>query len=206
MLTAQLAPPANEPFDQSHARALAVAAARAQPIRKAARVAGFNGWTTGLMAALSAPFALFGIVGLLVFLALVVVALNEFRGRKRLLAFDPSAATMLAWNQLGFLAMITGYCLWALYTNLVGSNTLEAQLQASPQLKAAIGSLQGLEGFGDLYRQLVLALYGSVIVLSAIFQGANAWYYFTRRRLVDDYVRDTPSWVLDVQRSQLGLV
>ena len=47
-------------------------------------------------------------------LGLSIVAYNEFRGRKRLLNFDPSAATMLGWNQLGLLAMIVVYCLWML--------------------------------------------------------------------------------------------
>jgi hypothetical protein len=194
-------PPSDGPLDQTHARAVAAAAARAQPIRKAARVAAFNGWTMALMAALSAPFALFSVEGLLVFAGLVVVAYNEFRGRRRLLAFDPTATTMLGWNQLGLLAMITAYCLWALYSNLLGSNTLEAQLKASPELGAAFGSLGDMDGFDGLYRQIVVVLYGSVIALSAVFQGGNALYYYSRRKIVEDYVRETPEWVRDIQRA-----
>ena len=203
MLTATLAAPSAGPLDQTHTRALTAAAARTQPIRKAARVASFNGWTTAIIAALSAvvTWFAFDLVGFLVTLALAIVAFNEFRGRKRLLAFDPLAATMLGWNQVGLLAMITAYCLWALYSNLLGSNTLEAQLKASPELGAAFGSLEGMDGFDGLYRQIVLALYGSVIALSAVFQGANAYYYFTRRRVIEDYVRETPEWVLELLRA-----
>ena len=35
----------------------------------------------------------------------------------------------------------------------------------------------------------------------AIFQGLNARYYFVRTARIRDYVRDTPPWVLDLQRS-----
>ncbi len=42
---------------------------------------------------------------------------------------------------------------------------------------------------------------GAVIVLSGIFQGLNARYYFVRAGRLRDYVRDTPQWVLDLQRS-----
>ncbi len=201
MLAATPAPPNDRPLDQTHARAVAAAAARTQPIRKAARVAAFNGWSLALMAALSAPFALFSVDGLLVFAGLAIFAFNEFRGRKRLLAFEPAATTMLGWNQLGLLAMITLYCLWALYSNLLGSNSLEAQLKASPELGAAFGSLGNMDGFDGLYRQIVIVLYVSVIGLSALFQGANALYYFTRRAVVEDYVRETPEWVREIQRA-----
>ena len=129
------------------------------------------------------------------------VAWNEFRGRQRLLDFDPAGAAILGWNQLGLLAMIIVYCVWALYSGLVGSGTLEAQLEANPELGAALGSLEGMEGFGELYQTIVVALYSSVIVLSVILQGANAIYYFTRRKLVENYVRETPAWVLDLQRA-----
>jgi hypothetical protein len=203
MLAATPAPPIDRPLDQTHAQVVAAAAARTKPIRKAARVANFNGWSTAIVAALSAVVTLFAfdLVGLVVTLALSVVAYNEFRGRKRLLAFDPAGATLLGWNQVGLLAMITVYCVWALYSNLAGSNSLEAQLKASPELGAAMGSLGGTDGFESVYRQIVIVLYGSVIALSAVFQGANAFYYFTRRRVIEDYVRETPEWVRDIQRA-----
>jgi hypothetical protein len=46
-----------------------------------------------------------------------------------------------------------------------------------------------------------VVLYGSVIALSALFQGANALYYFSRRKYVEAYVRDTPVWVVDLERA-----
>ena len=105
-----------DPLTAAHRRELAAARDRSKVIRKAARVAAFNGWTTAAIAALSAMFLLFDRSGwaIAMTLGLSIVAYNEFRGRKRLLNFDPSAATLLGWNQLGLLAMIVVYCLWSL--------------------------------------------------------------------------------------------
>ena len=198
MSTAILTPTSNPPLVESHHQELTAAARRGAPIRRAARVASFNAWSSAIFAALSAPFALFSLAGLLVFAALAAVAWNEFRGRRRLLDFDPAGPSILGWNQLGLLAMIAVYCLWALYSNLWGGGSMEAQLRTNPQLSAAIGSMQG---FDDLYRTIVILLYGSVIALSIVFQGANALYYFSRRKYVEAYLRETPAWVIDLERA-----
>ena len=186
------------PLSPEHYRELAQAQERAKKIRKAAGVATFNGWTTAIFAVLSAPFALFSVAGFLITLGLAIVAWNEFRGRARMLKFDPAGPTLLGWNQVGFLVLIVGYCCWSIYTGLNGSGELTKQLQADPELARALNDLGDIEG---LQQMLVLSIYGTVIVLSAIFQGWNALYYFSRRKLVEAYVRETPAWVIDVQRS-----
>src|SRR5947199_7321229 len=91
---------ADNPLSATHHLELATARDRAKSIRKAARVAAFNGWTTAAIAAFSAMFLLFDRSGLAIAmtLGLSIVAYNEFRGRKRLLNFDPGAATLLGWN------------------------------------------------------------------------------------------------------------
>jgi len=175
-----------------------VANQRSKKIRKAAGVAAFNGWMTGIFAVASAPFAPFSIAGFLVTVGLGIVAYNEFQGRKRLLRFDDSASRLLGWNQVGFLAMIIIYCLWMMFTGLTGEGPFAAELEAKPELRQALGSL---DGFDYIYKLIILAVYGTVIVLTAIFQGWNAYYYFSRRKLVEAYVRETPEWVIDVQRA-----
>jgi hypothetical protein len=50
-------------------------------------------------------------------------------------------------------------------------------------------------------RQITLLLYGSVIALSALFQGLNAVYYFTRRKYVTAYLAETPEWVRELRQS-----
>ena len=188
--------PLDGPLTPEHHHELVLANERLKSIRRAASMAGLNGWVAALLAAVSAPFAPFGLVAALVTVGLAVVAYNEFRGRKRLLAFDPSAPTLLGWNQVGLLAMIVAYCLWMLSVSLRGAGTLAAEMQATPELADALGGLD----VGGLYKRLAIGFYGAVIVLSAIFQGLNAVYYFSRRKHVDAYLRQTPQWVVDVQR------
>jgi hypothetical protein len=72
-----------------------------------------------------------------------------------------------------------------------------AEMQAHPEYEEALGSLDEFEG---LYRSAVVGFYGSVILLSAVFQGFNAIYYFTRRKHIDAYLQDTPAWVQEIQR------
>jgi len=192
-----------DPLNVEHRRELVAARDRSTSIRKAARVAAFNGWTTALIAALSAPFSLFSPVGLALTAGIALVAYNEFRGRKRLLNFDPGGASLLGWNQIGLLAMTTVYCLWSMFTNTAASITLPPELQ-SADMDALLAQSGGI---GDLLdpgfiNKLVVYFYSGVIALSALFQGGNALYYFSRRRLVEEYIAETPEWVRDVQRTQ----
>lgn len=193
----------NAPLTAEHCQELARAAERARPVRNAARVASFNAWVTGVIAALSMPFAFFSLAGFLVAVGLALVAYNEFRGRRRLLAFDPTGATLLSRNQFGFLMLIVVYCLWAIYENLSGDNALLKELAANPDLKAAGISDDFLTSGGAFFTWCILGFYSLVILLSAIFQGGNAIYYATRRKLVEKYVAETPAWIRDLQRATM---
>ncbi len=188
---------ADGPLSQSQQLEVAAAKERARKIRKAAAVAGFNGWVTSIAAACSAPFALFSLPGLLIAAGLTLVAFNEFKGRRRLLQFDQAAPTFLGWNQIGFLALICIYCIWMLVVGLTNESSLAVEIKASPELKSVFGSA---DDFDQIYRVWVAVFYGTVIAISVVFQGLNAVYYFTRRKYVDAYVRDTPAWVLDLQQ------
>jgi hypothetical protein len=193
-----------DPLSMEHRRELSAARDRSHVIRKAARVANFNGWTTALIAALSAPFSIFSPVGLALTVGLAIVAFNEFRGRKRLLNFDPSGATLLGWNQTGFLAMIIAYCLWSMFTGIGTDGGLPPELR-TPDMDALLGQSGGLGELLDpkFVDQLTIYFYSGVIALSALFQGGTALYYFSRRRLVEEFVAETPTWVRDVQTNTL---
>jgi hypothetical protein len=173
---------------------LVLAKDRSRAIRRAAGVANFNGWATGIIALLSAPFAIFSMAGFLVAVGLIVVAYNEFRGRRRLLEYDPAAAPFLGWNQIGLMTLITVYCIWTMFKS---AGAFATEIQSRPELAEALGSL---EGFEPLFRQIVFVFYGTVIALTIAFQGLNAAYYFTRRKSIAAYLRETPAWVLEVQR------
>jgi hypothetical protein len=193
------APPSADPLSATHYQELALAQRRAKPVRKASRVATFNGWVSGILAVLSAPFAPFSVEGFLMTVVLAVVACNELRGRKRLLTFDPAATSLLGWNQIGLLASISTYCLWMIWSALSGTSSLAVELSANPEL----GDLLGTPGdFDALYGRVALAFYGTVIAVTAIAQGLNAAYYFTRRKYVDECVRETPPWALNLLRTE----
>jgi hypothetical protein len=196
-----VAPPTDTPLSRDDYRELADAKLRFKKVRAAARVAAFNGWTIGVIAALSAPFALFSVAGLVMAVGFTGIAFIEFRGRRRLLQYDPSAATLLGWNQIGLLTLIVVYCLWQLWSGLSGPSPLAAELEAQPELGEALGSLDDVDA---LYRSVVVAFYGLVIALTVVVQGLNAVYYFTRRKYVVACLRDTPEWVLGLERLASG--
>jgi hypothetical protein len=175
---------------------LTAARDRAKSIRKAARVAAFNGWTSALIAACSLPFAFYDRSGLILTAGMAIIAWNELRGRKRLLKYDPTSATLLGWNQLALLAMIVVYCAWSLYSSVGDTGALSAELKNYHELDQVLGNSGGFE---QLYKSFTYGVYGGVIVLSLIFQGGNALYYFSRRRHIEDFIAETPAWVREVQ-------
>jgi hypothetical protein len=191
---------AGGPLTADHRRELTMARDRSRIIRKTARVAAFNGWTTAIIAAASAPFSLTSPIAFVLTIGIALIAFNEFRGRKRVLNFDPSGASILGWNQIIFLGLITAYSLWMLFSTLNDSGSVSDELKGYVDLDATLGSSGG---FAGLYKQIVIYFYGGVIGLSALFQGGTAFYYFSRRRAIEDFVAETPAWVRDVQRETL---
>lgn len=124
---------------------------------------------------------------LVVGIGLAIVAYNEFRGRKHLLAFDLRGPRLLGGNQLGFFGLLTGYSLWKIHAALSGPNPYQDQL-------SMLGSV------GDLYTVVVVAVYVGVILFSLIFQGFTALYYFTRHKHLKNYLEQTSPWIIDLQR------
>ena len=181
------------PLTPQQREELAEANQRAKKLLGAAKVAAFNGWTIGVFAAISLLFGIFSMTALVMGVGMAVVARNEFRGRMMLRRFDADGPSFLGRNQLGFMALIIVYCLWSMY------QTVSNPITEIAGLEAIAGSV------GDIVTNLTLAVYGGVIVLTALFQGLNARYYFARVKRVEDYLDKTPGWIVDVQRSTAPL-
>ena len=164
---------------------------RAGSFLGATKVAAFNGWSIGFFAVVSIVFGLFSPTSFLVGVCLAFVARNEFVGRARLRSLDPSGLELLWHNQLGFMSVIIAYCVWSIYRIVAAP---------APTIIADLTELLGV-GVEDLFQSVTLTLYAVVIAATGIFQGLNARYYFVRVAMIRDYVRDTPQWVLDVQRA-----
>ena len=189
-------PPATHdggPLSPEQQEDLVRATERARKVLGAVKVATFNGWTIGVFAAITLLFALFSVTALVVGAGMAVVSWNEFRGRTLLRQFDPQGPRLLGRNQVGFMSLLVGYCLWSMYRTVTNPIT-------------EIEGLEELAGItGDLITNLTVTVYGIVILLSVLFQGLNAVYYFRRVKPVEEYVRDTPPWIVDLQRSTSGL-
>ncbi len=181
------------PLSPEQQEELALANARAQKILAATKVATFNGWTIGAFAAITLLFALFSLTALVMGVAMAIVARNEFRGRELLRRFDAQGPQLLGRNQVGFMTLIIGYCVWSIYSAL--TNPIP-QLE---ELEAALGAT------ADLVTNLTVTVYAVVIVLTLLFQGLNARYYFARIKLVQGYLEETPAWIVDLQRATAAL-
>lgn len=178
------------PLTPDQQQALVDARERAAAFMGAAKVAAFNGWTIGFFAVVSILFGLFSLTGFLVGVGLAVVTRNEIVGRRRLLALDPGGLELLWRNQVGFMALIILYCLWSMYSTVATPD---------PQM-TELTDLLG-EGTGELVQSLTLTTYSAVIAATVIFQGLNARYYFRRVAAMEEYLGETPQWVLDLQRA-----
>ncbi len=185
-----MTPDTPPPLTPAQQQELRDAKERAASFLGSAKVAAFNGWTIGFFAAVSILFGFFSLTSFLVGVGLAVVARNELVGCKRVRALDASGLELLWRNQIGLIALIVAYCARSMYSTV---SVLDPEMA---ELTELIGS-----GTDELIQSLTLTLYASVIVATVIFQGLNARYYFVRIARMHDYLRLTPPWVLEVQRS-----
>jgi hypothetical protein len=75
-----------------------------------------------------------------------------------------------------------------------------------PELESQLAQVQEVGGAGlsnQMNTLMPLATYGfytAVIVLSVLFQGGLALYYFSKRRHLETLAEETPAWVQRVFR------
>jgi len=189
-----------------HLRQLAQARLRAKKVRRAAVVATTNGCILAvfsgglfLFVAVGALFGEIDVVGLVMGVGLALVAWNEFRGRAMLRRYDVRACRVLGWNQLGLMAFVIGYAAWMLGQAQWGPNPYAEAMAGETTLAGPLGSID------QLYKTISLAIYGGLIAGTLIFQGLNSLYYFTRRKHVQTFLRETPEWIVQLQRRGLAV-
>jgi hypothetical protein len=192
------------PLTGEHLQTLTLADQRAKKLRSAAGLAKFNGITIGTFGALSLMIVvgemMFGELdwlGTIMGIGLAVISWNEFRGRKLLQQFNARAPAVLGWNQLGLLALVVGYAVWMICAGFKVANPDEERM-----LKELAGT--PMESLANLPKMLASVMYRALIVITVMFQGLNSLYYFTRARILRDYLAQTPAWVVELQRHQAG--
>jgi hypothetical protein len=188
------------PLSAEHYAQFEAAQRRGKKLRGVSRFAIISGSISAVITvislfitALSSMIEGLSVVGLLVCAALLIVTINEFRGAARVRRIDPGAPTLLAFNQLFLLGAITAYCVWSMLTpsSLTSSSSAAELDQVLPGVSehAAAAAQAGN-----------IVIYGAVIAGSVMTQGLAALYYFLHRRTMREYIRQTPPWIIQLQR------
>jgi hypothetical protein len=178
------------PLSPEHLAQIDAAQRRGKKIRKAARVASFNAWTAAIIGGTCLLGGVFDRTSLVLGIGITSVAVIEFQGAAKFRRLDLKAPMVCGLNQLFFLAIIATYCLWNM-------------LQPSSALTEATGSAEAdamLADFAGLESSLMHGFYGLVLIGSILMQGLTAVYYFTRARHMRAFLRETPEWVVQLQR------
>lgn len=192
LMSSETEPPGRaSPLSEEEKREFARASEQVRGFLKAERAAAVNGWTIGFFAAVTLLFSLSSPVTALLGFAMAGVAWNEFRGRKMIRKLDPRGPQLLGRNQLGFMVLLIAYCLWSM------ARTRTHSISGLEELEELVGPVE------DLAKTLATYFYGSVIVLTAVFQGLMARFYFARVGMLETYLKDTPAWVVDLQRVEM---
>lgn len=159
----------------------------------ATKVATLNAWTLAVFGGLSLMTGVFGLTGPVVGAGLLAFAWNEFRGRRLLRKIDLEGPKILAWNQIGLAGGVLVYCGWSSYRAWAGHGEELAQLEAALGVSAV-----------EVARLTVL-VYAIIFVVTAVVLGFTARYHFVRGSRLEQYLGETPGWVVDIQRSMTSL-
>jgi hypothetical protein len=180
-------------------REIALAQQRAKKIRTAATVAKTDGVITALFAGVCLLSFCMGIEGPILGAALTYVAFTSFRAAAKLRQFDIATPLQLALNQVLLAAAIITYAAYELWVTAQGRSGL---------VKAVVGDTDygalGMESMvGGLETSAVLlarTVYVLLIIGTITAQGLTAWYYYSRRKIIADYLAKTPPWVVEFQK------
>lgn len=185
-------PPAPSPLSPEQLRAIADARPKLRKIRRAVGVAQFDAVTLLLCAVASLGLGLGSVTGWVIAAALGTVGIIELRGARRLAVLDETAPRVLGYNQLALAGLLI---LYALYS-LAFPPTLPPELIGNQKELADAGI-----DLATLVRQILLVVYGSVIVVALTVQGSMALMYFRRTRLVREVKAEMPAWVLEMEKA-----
>jgi hypothetical protein len=188
-------PGQTEPLGEADFLLIRQAAGRRKAIGSAARTALVSAVVTLSIGFPSLPLACLwpSWDGILISAGICVVGIVEYKGYRRMRRGEASAARFLGRNQLAFLGLLLFYCAVQLIT-FTPEKARAAALspEAWSQLEAMPDTMK------DIHKWMALAtygFYGLLAVLSILSQGGLSLYYYTRRRHLESFHRQTPPWV-----------
>jgi hypothetical protein len=186
-------------LSQEQLKQIADARLRSKKIRKGVSVAMFDGWTVGLFGGLTLLFGMFSPVGALLGAGMLAVAYVELRGAKRMRLLDPQSPRVLAWNQVVLGTLLLAYAAYSLWTIYTGRTDMQAEIAKYPELTDVVGDLDRLS------KLIGLLVYGTLMAVAIFGQGGTALFYLSRKKHIEAYLRETPPWIIEAQRSGLLL-
>ena len=171
-------------------------------LKRVLLISGLDGWSLTVIAALNLLLTLvFGeLLGMSISLLVLVAGVMELRGRRALKRRDPAGMKLLVRAQLFLLTVILVYCARCLGSFDAGY----LQEQLIPEMRQNL-LLFGIN-FDDvlrevdltvdeivpLVRMMFLVIYGTVALVSLIYQGGLALYYRSKIRLVTEALGTPP--------------
>lgn len=194
--------PSPSPLTQEQHDVLRRAGRAYKVIRRATSTALFSAASTFILAIMALPFVAYtqeivlGIAAILV----IGVACVEFRGYLWFKRADRRASRLLAFNQLALLLIIGVYCVAQSIAYIRFAPMLAIPPESVTEFNKMFSQL-GLNytinanSLKDFAVALIVGIYVIVFVVSVIFQGGLAIYYWTRRKGIDAYHASTPGWV-----------
>lgn len=154
-----------------------------ETLRRVLKVARANGWCVTIVAGLSALVSLaFGdLVGAGIGVLVSVGGVLELRGHRQLQQGDPDGMTRLVRSQLWMLGVIWAYAI----TRLASFDVTTVIGAVTPDMRSALDQAGvDLNAILPLVRLTFYLLYGSLIVVTLIYQGGLALYYRRRTAVV----------------------
>lgn len=186
-------------FTPENLQELEAARKGARKVRRAVSVANFDGWTIAIFGAITLAMGLTDFTNIGLSLGLGAVAYFELRNAARLKRLEPDAARVLGFNQLALAGILIIYACWQLYVSSRSGSTAAALGVTDPDVAQMLGPVQ------DLTTMIYHAVYGALILIAVFAQGSMALYYFTRVRLVRNYLATTPEWIITLQKAGFAL-
>jgi hypothetical protein len=192
---AHLASPAVTAASPQHLEQIGQARIRGKTIRRCASIANGSAWTIAIFGALSFLTGIGSIPAMVLGVGMCVLAHFEFQGAKGIRKLHPEAAWHLARNQLILGAALLLYAGVSLIMALSGPSELQKAVGNDPQLTQMLGN------FTELERTGYIVFYGIVGFAAIVGCGGTALYYVRRKPHIERYLRETPPWIIELERA-----
>ena len=187
------------PIGEGELALIREAVVRRRKVKSAADVARSSAIVALVIGFLALPFVLLSpsLSGVVVVAGVIAVGVREWTGYKKMRRAEAGAAGHLGWNQVALLGVITFYCL----LEMASFSPEEVKTAAiSPEVRSQLATMPGMSAEIDKMIETwapyaVYGFYSVLILVSVGFQGGLALYYFSRRKYVEAFNRETAEWV-----------